>query len=136
MINVVAFGLSPVADPGGGDRGIYPTKHTFWPPIRMNLSIIISLLGTTIPNYNVFFVATIPNSNWWPGASPLDPTGTYNAPQTPNWVDIPSPEIPGSATVCPPLPNIAGYATAGKLLSFQSAIPQSNSRENDHHSFI
>ena len=38
--------------------------------------------------------------------------GAYSALQTPNWVDIPSPEIPGFATVCPPpLPNIAGYAT-------------------------
>ena len=60
MLSLLEY--SGVATEGQGGAVISP-KYTFWPPIRMNLSIIISLLGTTIPNYNVFFVATIPNSN-------------------------------------------------------------------------
>ena len=44
------------------------------------------------------------------GLCPWIPLGALIAPQIPNWVDIPSPEIPGFATVCPPLPKIAGYA--------------------------
>ena len=102
LINVVAFGLSPVADPGGGIGGIYPPKHTFWPPIRMNLSIIISLLGTTIPNYNVFFVATIPKSNWWPGASPLDPLGLTALPKPQTGLISPHQRFLDSPLFAPP----------------------------------
>ena len=36
------------------------------------------------------------------GLCPWIPLGALIAPQIPNWVDIPSPEIPGFATVCPP----------------------------------
>ena len=103
----------------GGIGGIYPPKHTFRPAIRMNVLIIISLLGTTIPNFNVLFVATIPNSKWWPGASSLDPTGGLTAPPRPP---------PGLMSLTRdswirhcllPLPNIAGYATVSVVHNIQ-----------------
>ena len=69
----------------------------------MNLSIIISLLGTTIPDFNVFIVATIPNSNWWPGALPLDPTGGLTAsPRPPNGLISPLQKFLDSPLFAPP----------------------------------